>query len=332
MSEAQASVGAELRADDGSLHSDATSSHVNSSPSKLLHIGSAEGGILHASELLNDYHALRIGLEQLREEVVEHMVTRNQEANELNSMIWEDRAQINRHEEQLNEVIDFHQKSVANVETTMTTMEERLLYQMNERFRDLQELMEACSNRVTRLEHQLAQHAQVVSFDNIQNRRFRAVIVRLVNFGLGILQLVLFTATIVSDIVSPFIRTRYHLIVTLVGILFAVFGMNKWSQWTDAVLKIVRRTRTTVPVSNASSPPLPGFCAAIRAADVLQARCPISEETKHTLSSVASASSTALVVGLCCALVALATVGTRSARLTIAVAVVVIAMSVVLPL
>ena len=56
---------------------------------------------------------------------------------------------MERHEQELNEVIDFHQKSMENMRTSIATMEERMQYQMNERFRDLQELIDACSNRVS---------------------------------------------------------------------------------------------------------------------------------------------------------------------------------------
>ncbi len=73
----------------------------------------------------------------------------NQESNALSSLIMEDQARMERHEQELNEVIDFHQKSMENMRTSIATMEERLQYQMNERFRDLQELIDACSNRVS---------------------------------------------------------------------------------------------------------------------------------------------------------------------------------------
>jgi hypothetical protein len=56
------------------------------------------------------------------------------------------------------------------------------------------------------------QYAQVLSFDNNQNRRARTVVVRLVNFGLGLLQLILLTTNIICQLGAPFVRMRLNLL------------------------------------------------------------------------------------------------------------------------
>ena len=58
------------------------------------------------------------------------------------------------------------------------------------------------------MEHQ-AQHQQHVSLEGIENSNARAVLVKLINMALTLLQLVLVVVSTAANIISPFLKTRY---------------------------------------------------------------------------------------------------------------------------
>lgn len=114
-------------------------------------------------------------------------------------------------------------------------MEEKVQYQSDERLRDVNEVLENCQTRVskfsihfislalsfinnntfdffycheqiTKMEH-LSQQ-QYVTVEGIDNSNARALIVKLINVVLTVLQVVLLLVATAAGIIMPFLKTR----------------------------------------------------------------------------------------------------------------------------
>ena len=73
--------------------------------------------------------------------VAEHAIFKN--------MLEEERFRSERLEEQINDLTELHQHEVTNIKQELASMEEKMEYQLEERTRDMQELLETCQTRVS---------------------------------------------------------------------------------------------------------------------------------------------------------------------------------------
>lgn len=106
-------------------------------------------------------------------------------------------------------------------------MEEKVQYQSDERLRDVHEVLENCQTRVSCNNHddnQLHKTYKLVSYFQIQkmehlsqqqftvegidNSNARALVVKLINVVLTILQVVLLLTATAAGILMPFLKTR----------------------------------------------------------------------------------------------------------------------------
>ena len=61
----------------------------------------------------------------------------------------------------MNDLTELHQNEIENIKSGVTDMEEKVQYQSEERVRDIQEQLATLETRISRMEHQAAQHQQV---------------------------------------------------------------------------------------------------------------------------------------------------------------------------
>ena len=61
----------------------------------------------------------------------------------------------------MNDLTELHQNEIENIKSGVTDMEEKVQYQSEERVRDIQEQLATLETRMSRMEHQAAQHQQV---------------------------------------------------------------------------------------------------------------------------------------------------------------------------
>jgi len=88
-------------------------------------------------------------------------------------------------------------------------MEEKVQYQSEERSRDIYEMLESCQTRISRMEHQQHQHLQqLVNLDSLENSNARALVLKLINVVLTILQVIFLLLGTITSIVAPFLKTR----------------------------------------------------------------------------------------------------------------------------
>ncbi|KAL1397113.1 hypothetical protein pipiens_002583 [Culex pipiens pipiens] len=119
---------------------------------------------------------------------------------------------------------------IENLKQAIADLEEKVQYQSDERLRDVYEIMENCQTRVSKMEH-LSQQ-QYVTIEGIDNSNARAVVVKLINVVLTVLQVILLLVATAAGITMPFLRTRIRVLTTVVCIVMLAFMVR---QWTDII-------------------------------------------------------------------------------------------------
>ncbi|KAI1289588.1 Transmembrane and coiled-coil domains protein 1 [Halotydeus destructor] len=185
--------------------------------------------VVHAVDLepvLKELAHKREEVARLTEEVDSMKAALQAESTIFHQSLQEERYRFERLEEQMNDLIELHQNEIENLKTGITDMEEKVQYQSEERLRDVHEMLESCQTRISRMEHQQHQHLQqLVNLDSLENTNARALVLKLINIVLTILQVVLLLVATVANILSPFLHSRLRMIITaiLVGIAIAYF-------------------------------------------------------------------------------------------------------------
>ncbi|KAJ8978327.1 hypothetical protein NQ317_011177 [Molorchus minor] len=125
----------------------------------------------------------------------------------LNSALQEERFRTERLEEQINDLTELHQNEVENLKQAMVDMEEKVQYQSEERLRDIHEMLEHCQTKIQKMEHQALQQQQYVTLEGLDNSNARALVVKLINVLLTVLQVILLLVATGAGIIMPFLRT-----------------------------------------------------------------------------------------------------------------------------
>ncbi|KAK9506202.1 hypothetical protein O3M35_008178 [Rhynocoris fuscipes] len=125
----------------------------------------------------------------------------------LNQALQEERFRCERLEEQVNDLTELHQNEVENLKTAISDMEEKVQYQSEERLSDITDMLESCQTKISKMEHQQAQHQQYLTLEGLDNSNARALVVKLINVVLTVLQVVLLLVATVAGIIMPFLRT-----------------------------------------------------------------------------------------------------------------------------
>ncbi|CAG2107138.1 unnamed protein product [Medioppia subpectinata] len=153
------------------------------------------------------------------------------ECSVFHQSLQEERYRFERLEEQMNDLIELHQNEIENLKQNMVDMEEKVQYQSEERLRDVHEMLESCQTRISRMEHQQHQHLQqLVNLDSLENSNARALVLKLINVVLTILQVVLLLVATIANILAPFLQTRLRMVTSII-VLFVC--MVLFQQWPD---------------------------------------------------------------------------------------------------
>ncbi|KAL1269130.1 hypothetical protein QQF64_031419 [Cirrhinus molitorella] len=156
--------------------------------------------------------------------------------------LQEERFRCERLEEQVNDLTELHQNEILNLKQELASMEEKIAYQSNERARDLQEALEACQTRVSKMELQ-QQQQQVVQLEGLENATARTLIGKLINVLLALMAVLLVFVSTVANCVVPLMKTRSRSVSSLlVFLLFAVLWRNwdTFSGHTSRLLQVPR--------------------------------------------------------------------------------------------
>merc|ERR1719147_365775 len=153
-----------------------------------------------------------------------------QELEYLGSQLREESIRCERLEEQMNDLTELHQNEMEIIKSGVTDMEEKVQYQSEERIRDIQDQLASLETKISRMEHQAAQHQQYVTLEVIENSNARALVVKGVNVLLTLLQVVLLILATAAQILKPFLRTPTRVVTTVLLITVFVLAVRQWGE------------------------------------------------------------------------------------------------------
>ncbi|KAJ3602256.1 hypothetical protein NHX12_030015 [Muraenolepis orangiensis] len=152
--------------------------------------------------------------------------------------LQEERFRCERLEEQLNDLTELHQNEILNLKQELASMEEKIAYQSYERARDIQEALEACQTRISKMELQ-QQQQQVVQLEGLENATARTLLGKLINVLLAVMAVLLVFVSTVANCVVPLMKTRSRTFTTLLLVILLAFLWRNWeaiSQYTNRFL------------------------------------------------------------------------------------------------
>ncbi|XP_043272223.1 transmembrane and coiled-coil domains protein 2 isoform X6 [Venturia canescens] len=199
----------------------------------------------------------RENFERMREKM-ESLKALQQEVAYLSHSLQEERFRTERLEEQINDLTELHQNEVENLKQTITDMEEKVQYQSEDRLRDIHEMLESCQTKIWKMEHQQQQHQQYVTLEGLDNSNARALVVKLINVVLTVLQVILLLVATGAGIMMPFLRTsctkphcfmcRVRILTTSVVVLGIIFVLKQWPEVHDVGSHLMRHLKQTLAV------------------------------------------------------------------------------------
>ncbi|XP_041437921.1 transmembrane and coiled-coil domains protein 2 isoform X3 [Xenopus laevis] len=147
--------------------------------------------------------------------------------NCMTQCLQEERYRYERLEEQLNDLTELHQNEMTLLKQELASMEEKVAYQSYERARDIQEAVESCLTRITKLELQ-QQQQQVVQLEGVENANARALLGKFINVLLALMAVLLVFVSTAASFITPLVKTRFRLLSSL---LFLLSLLTLWRHW-----------------------------------------------------------------------------------------------------
>ncbi|XP_037109777.1 transmembrane and coiled-coil domain protein 3-like [Syngnathus acus] len=167
---------------------------------------------------------IREAQNQLEEDMEEIKAQLKRDFGVLSQTLQEERYRSTRLEDQLNDLTELHQHEMTDLKQELASVEERVAYQAQERARDIQEALESCQTRVSKLEFQQQQQqtAQLESGDA------RVLLGRSINIMLAIITVILVCVSTAAKFAALLLRSRRHVAATLLALcLLAAFWKNR---------------------------------------------------------------------------------------------------------
>ncbi|XP_022244236.1 LOW QUALITY PROTEIN: transmembrane and coiled-coil domains protein 2-like [Limulus polyphemus] len=185
--------------------------------------------VVDVEPMLQELQARREECQHLADEIETLKVQLQQECSFFTQALLEERYRYERLEEQMNDLIELHQNEIENLKQGISDMEEKVQYQSEERLRDVHEVLESCQTRISRMEHQQHQHfQQLVNLDSLENSNARAMVLKLINVLLTVLQVVLLLVATLGNILMPFLKTRFRILTTILLIVVVAMMVRGW--------------------------------------------------------------------------------------------------------
>ncbi|KAL7882858.1 hypothetical protein SRHO_G00005160 [Serrasalmus rhombeus] len=142
----------------------------------------------------------------------------------ISQMLQEERYRCERLEDQLNDLTELHQNETANLKQELASIEEKVAYQAYERARDIQEALEVCQTRITKLELQQQQQQLV----QLESADAKVLLGKCINIMLAIATVILVCVSTAAKFTAPLLRSRLHVLGTFVCVCVLALG---WSHW-----------------------------------------------------------------------------------------------------
>nr|XP_006006490.1 PREDICTED: transmembrane and coiled-coil domains protein 3 isoform X2 [Latimeria chalumnae] len=188
-----------------------------------------------SSLILEELKEIKEAQSQLAEDIENLKLQFKKEYSLISQTLQEERYRFERLEDQLNDLTELHQHETANLKQELASIEEKVAYQAYERARDIQEALESCQTRLSKLEIQ-QQQQQVVQFENANAK---VLLGKFINVILAIITVILVCVSTIAKFIAPMMKNRFHIICTFFAVtLFALFCKN-WDHIMCAVERLL---------------------------------------------------------------------------------------------
>ncbi|KAG7266930.1 hypothetical protein CRUP_017991 [Coryphaenoides rupestris] len=194
---------------------------------------SSKGNTLDRSQsssldlLLQEVQDLREGQTRLKEGLEGFKNHYQRDYTMVMQALQEERFSCERLEQQLNDLTELHQNEILNLKQELASMEEKIAYQSYERARDIQEALEACQTRISKMELQ-QQQQQAAQLEGLETAAARTLLGKLINVLLALMAVLLVFVSTVANCVVPLMRTRTRSLGTLLLALLLAFLWRNW--------------------------------------------------------------------------------------------------------
>merc|ERR1719147_178881 len=194
---------------------------------------------------MSEIHDRREESDKLTRELEMQRQHFKQELEYLGGQLREEAVRCERLEEQMNDLTELHQNEMEIIKSGVTDMEEKVQYQSEERIRDIQDQLASLETKISRMEHQAAQHQQYVTLEVIENSNARALVVKGVNVLLTLLQVVLLILATAAQILKPFLRTPTRVVTTVLLVTVFVLSVRQWGELKEVSLNFASKVKNS---------------------------------------------------------------------------------------
>ncbi|KAM4572263.1 transmembrane and coiled-coil domain protein 3-like isoform 1-T1 [Odontesthes bonariensis] len=185
---------------------------------------------------LEEVKEIKDAQSQLEEDIEEIKGQYKREHGIISQTLQEERYRYERLEDQLNDLTELHQHEMADLKQELASIEERVAYQAHERARDIQEALESCQTRVSKLELQQQQQQQTIQ---LESPDARVLLGKCINIMLAIITVILVCVSTAAKFAAPLMRSRYHVVATLLGVCFLTIFWRSWDRLLYAIDRLL---------------------------------------------------------------------------------------------
>ncbi|KAB0392485.1 hypothetical protein E2I00_017191 [Balaenoptera physalus] len=185
--------------------------------------------------ILEELREIKDTQAQLAEDIEALKVQFKREYGFISQTLQEETYRYERLEDQLHDLTDLHQHETANLKQELASIEEKVAYQAYERSRDIQEALESCQTRISKLElHQ--QEQQALQSDTVNAK---VLLGKCINVVLAFMTVILVCVSTIAKFISPMMKSRFHILGTFFAVtLLAIFCKN-WDHILCAIERII---------------------------------------------------------------------------------------------
>ncbi|XP_041651591.1 transmembrane and coiled-coil domain protein 3-like isoform X2 [Cheilinus undulatus] len=185
---------------------------------------------------LEEVREIREAQSQLEEDMEELKSQFKREFGIVSQSLQEERYRYERLEDQLNDLTELHQHEMSNLKQELASIEERVAYQAHERARDIQEALESCQTRVSKLELQQQQQQQTVQ---LESHDARVLLGKSINIMLAIITVILVCVSTAAKFAAPLMKSRHHVVATVLGVCFLTIFWKNWDRLQFALDRLL---------------------------------------------------------------------------------------------
>ncbi|XP_054475849.1 transmembrane and coiled-coil domain protein 3-like isoform X2 [Anoplopoma fimbria] len=184
---------------------------------------------------LEEVREIKDAQNQLEEDMEEVKAQFKREFGIISQTLQEERYRYERLEDQLSDLTELHQHEMTDLKQELSSIEERVAYQAHERARDIQEALESCQTRVSKLELQQQQQQTV----QLESRDARVLLGKCINIMLAIITVILVCVSTAAKFAAPLMRSRHHVVATFLGVCFLTIFWKNWDRLQYAIDRLL---------------------------------------------------------------------------------------------